>query len=122
MLLRLIAILAVGGALSVTPDAARADEGDALPGRAYASAYGPVPNMPVTIKPWDNSTTNLRVKSSFSEALSKSGIRLAEAGTPLLLNFETEIESLASPALGPTLGQVQGRNWDSRVRMNLWSN
>jgi hypothetical protein len=122
MLLRLLGILAVGGALAAAPEVAFADDGDVLPGRSYASSYGPVPNMPVTVKPWDNSAANLRVKSSFTDALSKHGVRLAESGTPLLLNFETEIESLAAPSLGPTLGQVQGRNWDSRVRMNLWSN
>ncbi len=123
MFLRVLAILALFEVALGVPATARADEPEVLPGRAYASSFGPVPaNLPVTVKPWDNSVANLKVKSSFTDALSKHGVKLAETGTPLLLNFETEIESLASPAFGPTLGQVQGRNWDSRVRMNLWSN
>jgi hypothetical protein len=122
MLLRVITILAVVGMLDVS-QAARADEDDQMPGRVYASSFGPVPaDTPIAVRPWDNSTANLRLKSSFSEQLSKRGVKLTETGTPLLLNFDTEIESLAAPSLGPTLGQAQGRNWDSRVRMNLWSN
>lgn len=128
MLLRVITILTVIGSLTgvgmlAGSVPARADEEDPMPGRAYASSFGQVPaNTPITVKPWDNSSANLRLKSSFSEQLSKRGVSLTETGTPLLLNFDTEIESLASPSLGPTLGQVQGRNWDSRVRMNVWSN
>jgi hypothetical protein len=118
MLLRVIAILGLAGLL-VGADVARADDEDPMPGRSYASSFGPVPaNTPITVKPWDNSTANLRIKSSFSEQLSKRGIKMTETGTPLLLNFDTEIENLASPGLGPSLGQLQGRNWDSRVRMN----
>ena len=122
MVLRVMAILALCGVLGVPLSAARADD-EPLPGRAYASSYGPVPvNLPIAVKPWDNSAANLRVKSSFTEALSKRGVKLTESGTPLLLNFDTEVESLATPGYGPSLGQVQGRNWDSRVRMNVWSN
>ena len=122
MILRGLAVLA---ALGLVAGAAPglAQDANPAPGRSYASAFGPVPaDLPVTVRPWDNSTANLRVKASFTEALSRHGIKLAEFGTPLLLNFETEVESLASPGTGPSLGQVQGRNWDSRVRMNLWSN
>jgi hypothetical protein len=123
MLLRVIAILALGGILAESVPAAIADDSEPLPGRTYASAYGPVPsNQPIAVKPWDNSAANLRVKSTFTDALSKRGVRLTDTGTPLLLNFDTEVESLASPNYGPSLGQAQGRNWDSRVRMNLWSN
>jgi hypothetical protein len=122
MLLRVLAVLAIGG-LFGGADAVRAQEPEPMPGRTYASSFGPIPaNLPVTVKPWDNSAGNMRVKASFTDALSKRGVKLAESGTPLLLNFETEVESLAGPSVGPTLGQVQGRNWDSRVRMNLWSN
>ena len=123
MLLRVIAVLALVGMLAGSTVARADDEEPPMPGRAYASSFGPVPeNTPIIVRPWDNSTANLRIKSSFSEQLSKRGVKMTETGTPLLLNFDTEIESLAAPGLGPTLGQVQGRNWDSRVRMNLWSN
>jgi hypothetical protein len=122
MLLRVIAIFVLVGMLAGST-AARADDEVPLPGRAYASSFGPVPaDMPIAVRPWDNSTANLRIKSSFTEQLSKRGVKMSETGASLLLNFDTEIESLAAPGIGPTLGQIQGRNWDSRVRMNLWSN
>jgi hypothetical protein len=75
----------------------------------------------MAVRPWDNSAANLRLKANFTDAMSKKGIRLAEGGAPLSLNFETEVESLTGPEYSPTLGQVQGRNHDTRVRLNLWS-
>jgi hypothetical protein len=123
-MLNKLRILGVCAAIAVAAQPAIADtDEDAAPGVAYASSYGPVPvGFAVTVRPWDNTNDNLRVKASFTDALSRRGIRLTEAGSPLTLNFETEIESLAMPTYGRSLGQVQGRNWDSRVRMNLWSN
>jgi hypothetical protein len=92
------------------------------PGRTHASSYAPLPgDLPVTVRPWDNSAANLRLKANFTDAMSKRGVRLAETGTPLLLNFETEIENLGGTEYNPTLGQVQGRNHDTRVRLNFWS-
>lgn len=122
-MLKILPILAVCVTmLAASPSFADTDE-DLGPGLAYASAYGPIPpGEAVAVRPWDNNNDSQRVKASFTDALSRRGVRLTETGTPLTLNFETEIESLAVPNTGPSLGQVQGRNWDSRVRMNLWSN
>jgi len=93
-----------------------------LPGRAHAAAYAPVPSgLPITVRPWDNNSANQRLKSKFTETLSQRGVSLAETGAPLTLNFETEVESIAVPDGGPSLGQLQSRNHESRIRMNLWS-
>lgn len=93
-----------------------------LPGRTHAAAYAPMPSdLSITVRPWDNNSANQRLKSKFTETLSQRGVRLAEAGAPLTLNFETEVESIAVPDGGPSLGQLQARNHESRIRMNLWS-
>lgn len=90
-------------------------------GRLHASTYGPIPEgVPTSVRPWDNSAANLRLKATFAETLGRRGVKLAD-NAPLALNFETEVESLSVPDGGPTLGQVQARNHDSRVRMNFWS-
>ncbi len=123
-MLKMLRIVGVCATLAVAAAPAIADtEEDTAPGVAYASSYGPIPlGFAVMVRPWDNTNDNQRVKASFTDALSRRGITLAENGSPLTLNFETEIESLAVPAYGHSLGQVQGRNWDSRARINLWSN
>lgn len=120
MTLRLLPILValiVVGALPV-----RAED-DGSPGLAYASLFMPIPaGTPINVRPWDNSAENQRVQESLTDALTQRGVPLAGKGTPLTLNFETRVESLAVPGYGPSLGEVQGRNYDSRIRMNLWSN
>jgi hypothetical protein len=121
MTLRLLPILVVlavvGAALPV-----RAED-DGSPGLAYASLFTPIPaGTPINVRPWDNSAENQRVQESLTDALTQQGVALTGKGTPLTLNFETKVESLAVPGVGPSLGQVQGRNYDSRIRMNLWSN
>jgi len=122
MALRLLPVLAVTAALIAPVALADTDEAPA-PGMAYTSSYGPIPtDLPVAVRAWDNTNDSQRVKASFADALSRRGVKLGEVGSPLTLNFETEIESLAAPPGTPSLGQVQARNWDSRVRMNLWSN
>lgn len=117
--------LALGWGAGVAPAAAQApaSTGDGpAPGRTHASSYAPLPSgAALAVRPWDNSAANLRLKANFTDAISKRGLRLAESGAPLSLNFETEVESLSTPDTGPTLGQVQGRNHDTRVRMNFWS-
>jgi hypothetical protein len=95
----------------------------AAPGLAYASSFFPVPaGTPINVQPWDNTTDNQRVTSSFTKALNRRGVPLTDQRAKLILNFETEVDSLAAPGTGPTLGQAQGRSYDSRIRMNLWSN
>ena len=123
MTLRLATLLIVATLFSAAiPALADNDEG-AAPGLAYASSFFPVPSgTPISVRPWDNSDENLRVKRSFTEALGRRGVPLTDGRTSLMLNFETEVESLAVPGVGPSLGQAQGRNRDSRIRMNLWSN
>ncbi len=121
--LPVLARVAAVAAVLMAPAALADTDDEAAPGVAYASSYGPVPpELAVAVRPWDNTTEAQRVKASFADALSRRGVKLGETGAPLTLNFETEIESLAAPPGGPSLGQVQARNWDSRVRMNLWSN
>ncbi len=128
MTLRLLSIfVALAITCAVMPvraqDTRHDNSEDGSPGVAYASSFMPVPvGAPINVRPWDNTAENQRVKSSFTDALHRRGVPLSNGGTALTLNFETEIESLAVPGAGPTLGQVQGRNWDSRIRMNLWSN
>lgn len=122
MVLKLLGLLgAMALALSLSPGFAQNPDAP-LPGRTHAASYAPVPSgLPIAVRPWDNNAANLRLKSKFTEALSQRGVTLAEAEAPLALNFETEMESIAVPDGGPTLGQVQARNHESRVRMNLWS-
>ena len=121
--LPVLARIAAVAAVLMAPAALAETDEDGAPGVAYASAYGPIPpGLAIAVRPWDNTADAQRVKASFADALSRRGVKLAEANAPLSLNFETEIESLAVPPGGPSLGQVQARNWDSRVRMNLWSN
>ena len=119
------AVVALSVLAVVEPAAAQSPTGPGdspPPGRTHASSYAPLPgDLPVTVRPWDNSAANLRLKANFTDAMSKRGVRLAESGTPLLLNFETEIENLGGTEYSPTLGQVQGRNHDTRVRLNFWS-
>lgn len=93
-----------------------------LPGRTHAASYAPIPSgLAITVRPWDNNTANQRLKSKFTEALSQRGVALADLGAPLSLNFETEVDNIAVPEGGPSLGQVQARNHESRVRLNFWS-
>lgn len=122
MTLKILGLLAASAlALGLSPGLAQSPDGP-LPGRTHAASYAPVPSgLSIAVRPWDNNTANQRLKSKFTEALSQRGVTLAEAGAPLTLNFETEVESIAVPDGGPTLGQVQARNHESRVRMNLWS-
>ncbi len=115
------AIFTLAGALAALPAVVQAQDSPP-PGRTHAAAYAPVPTeLTVAVRPWDNSAANLRLKTNFTDAMAKRGVRLAEADAPLMLNFETEVESLSAPEAGPTLGQVQSRNHESRVRMNFWS-
>src|SRR5258708_29177291 len=122
-MLKILQILAVcATVLAASSGCAHAEDGVG-PGLDYASVYAPIPTgVAVAVRPWDNNNDSQRVKASFTDALSRRGVRLTETGSPLILNFETEIESLAVPNSGPSLGQLQGRNWDSRARINLWSN
>ena len=121
MALNRFAVLAVFLVLGPGPAIAQSPDGPP-PGRMHASSYGPIPGgMPIAVRPWDNTAANLRLKSKFVEALNQRGIKMAETGTPLNLNFETEVESVAVPEHVPTLGQVQARNHESRVRLNFWS-
>lgn len=114
----LVALVVVGAALPV-----RAQDDNDSPGLAYATLFMPIPvGTPINVRPWDNSAENQTVRESFTDALTQHGVHLADKGTPLMLNFETRVESLAVPGNGPSLGEVQGRNYDSRIRMNLWSN
>lgn len=115
----LVALVVMGATLPV-----RAQDDSDSPGLAYATLFLPIPaGTAINVRPWDNSAENQSVKGSFQDALAQHGVRLADNGTPLLLNFETSVESLAVPSVGgPSLGEVQGRNYDSRIRMNLWSN
>lgn len=90
---------------------ARAQGGEDAPqGLAYASSFAPVPaGAAINVRPWDNTTDNQRVTTSFSQALTRRGIAL-NGRTALTLNFETEVESLAAPS---------GFGRESRVRMEL---
>jgi hypothetical protein len=125
----ILGALLLGGGLAAAPAGAQAPPpaptGAATaagPGRLHASAYAPIPqDLPTAVRPWDNSAANLRLKATFTDTMTRRGIKLAEAGAPLALNFETEVESLSVPDGGPSLGQVIARNHDSRVRMNFWS-
>lgn len=114
----------LGGAVpgGTGPAAAQSASAPAGAGRLHASSYAPVPDgLATSVRPWDNSAANLRLKSAFADALGRRGVKTADSGAPLALNFETEIEDLSVPDGGPTLGQVLARNHDSRVRMNFWS-
>lgn len=92
-----------------------AEDEEAAPGLAYASSFIPVPaGTPIDVQPWDNTADNQRVKMSFTEALNRHGVPLMERRATLVLNFETEVDSLAVP--------VGGFGRDSRVRMSLGSN
>lgn len=123
MTLRLAALLIAATLVGATVPALADDDDGPAPGLAYASSFFPVPaGTAISVRPWDNTDENLRVKRSLAEALGRRGVKLTDGRASLMLNFETEVESLAVPGVGPSLGQVQGRNWDSRVRMNLWSN
>ncbi|MBV8535360.1 MAG: hypothetical protein JO128_07200 [Alphaproteobacteria bacterium] len=118
---RLAALLIACAALGGAALGARADdESEAAPGRAYASSFIAVPaGAPINVRPWDNSAENQRVKLSFTEALHRRGIPLTESGATLILNFETEVDSLAVPGLGTGLGHVRD---ESRVRMDIQDN
>ena len=122
MALKLLGLLAVSAlALSLAPGFAQSPDAP-LPGRTHAASYAPVPSgLTITVRPWDNNAANQRLKGKFTEALSQRGVKLAETGAPLAFNFETEMESVAVPDGGPSLGQVQSRNHESRIRMNFWS-
>lgn len=119
MRVRIAALLVVCAVSGAAVTARADDQSEAAPGLAYASSFFPVPSgTPISVQPWDNSAENQRVKLSFTEALNRHGVRLTEGGTPLTLNFETEVESLAVPG-GTGLGQVRN---ESRVRMDIQDN
>jgi hypothetical protein len=108
----MLAFVVAGAALPV--HAEEADSG--APGVTFASLFFPVPaGTPISVRPWDNTTQNQRVKLSLAEALHRRGVPTTDGRTSLTLNFETEVESLAVPGPGSALGQSQ----ESRVRMNL---
>jgi hypothetical protein len=119
MKLRAAALLVVCTVSAVALSArADDDQSGAAPGLAYASSFVPVPSgAPITVRPWDNSAENQRVKLSFTEALHRRGVPLRESGTQLTLNFETEVDSLAVQGVGP--GQIRN---ESRVRMDIQDN
>jgi len=122
MTLKRLSLLAVAAlVLGLAPSLAQSPDGPP-PGRTHASSYAPIPaGLAIAVRPWDNTSANLRLKGKFAETLAQRGVKLAESGAPLNLNFETEVESIAVPEGGPTLGQVQARNHESRVRLNFWS-
>ncbi len=123
-MLKFMAVLAMTGSLLASASAlyAQSEPDPTSPGRATASSYGPLPvGMPMIVRPWDDYPTNLKVKSGFTDALSRRGIKISDDNTALRFTFETEVESLSESNEGPTLGQAQGNNWDKRIRMNLWS-
>lgn len=103
MILKLLAIsVSIVAAAGLSPSFAQNPEG-ALPGRAHAASYAPLPaDLSIAVRPWDNNAANQRLKSKFTEALSQRGVKLAEGSASLTLNFETEVESIAVPDSGPT--------------------
>src|SRR6185437_2708496 len=116
---KIVALLVACAAFSATYAARAADQSEAAPGLAYASSFVPVPSgTPISVRPWDNSAENQRVKLSFTEALNRRGVRLTD-GAALTLNFETEVDSLAVPGVGAGLGQVRN---ESRVHMDIQDN
>jgi len=118
MRLRVVALLVACAVFGAAFVARAEDDGEAAPGLAYASSFLPVPSgTPISVRPWDNSAENQRVKLSFTEALNRRGVLLTDGGTPLTLNFETEVESLAVPGIG--FGQVRD---ESRVHMDIQDN
>lgn len=105
----LVAFAIVGSAVPVW--AADDNQPAPPPGLAFASSFMPVPaGTPINVRPWDNTTENQRVQSSFTEALHRRGVPLTERRAKLILNFETEVDSLAIPS-----------DRDERVRMSLGS-
>jgi len=111
-------LIACAAACGAAAGARADDQNDTSPGTAYASSFIPVPaGTPINVRPWDNSAENQRVKLSFTDALHRRGVPLTEGGATLMLNFETEVQSLAVPGIG--MGQVRN---ESRVRMDIQDN
>ena len=116
---KIVALFIACVALGATFTAHADDQGEVTPGLAYASSFAPLPSgKPISVRPWDNSAENQRVKLSFTEALNRRGVLLTD-GAVLALNFETVVESLAVPGVGSGLGQVRN---ESRVRMDIQDN
>jgi hypothetical protein len=87
-----------------------------------AVAYHGLPaEAPVTVTPYDDNATNLRLKARFEEALQSKG-RDTASEAPLRLVFETEVRYLAPAAKEPTLGRLEaGKGEGVDARVNVWS-
>ncbi|MBI3453138.1 MAG: hypothetical protein HY057_10015 [Rhodospirillales bacterium] len=109
-------------ALVAGPAAGQGTYDPAAPGQVHASAFAAMPaDLPIAVRPLDNSTDNLRLKRRFQDALASRSIPTAPDKAPLALNFETEVQETARSRRPPSLGEFKGDNRDSQVRINLWS-
>lgn len=106
-----LAVIVLGGQ-------ARAQE---APGSLFASRFQTLPaTLVVQVRPLDNSRENLDLKPRFDAALQQRAVSV-QAGAPLVLNFETEVQPILRQGTGGTLGEARVTNRDSQLRINLWS-
>jgi hypothetical protein len=107
-LLRLSGALALALAAGLPVEAADTVD-PAAPGQGRSTSFAPLPaGVAIAARPLDNSDTNLRVASSFAEALARRGYRRGDASARYALNFDIEVQPIRQPSLKPTAGETRG--------------
>lgn len=94
----------------------------AAPGQLRATAFHPLPPAAaIAVRPLDDSPANLELRASMIAALVASGRALAADSAGLVLEFESEVEGLAS-GREPRFGSGVTTNRETRLKLNMWSN
>jgi hypothetical protein len=91
------------------------------PGVARSMSFTALsPEAIVTVRPLDNTRTNIALKQHFAEILRKRAVRVDENAGSYVLNFETEVDR-SVPRMAPSLTSGSGTSRDSEVRINVWA-
>jgi hypothetical protein len=117
-----LSIIRLGAIAALLAGPAAADEQDAsAPGQARSTSFSAfAPDVPITVRPLDNSQANLALREHFAEALKRRSLRVGEIPAPLVLNFETEVDQTIRRGW-PTLATATGGNREAEVRVDVWS-
>ena len=94
-----LGIAACPGAIVAQPETPRIEFPG--PGRIMATSYMKIPvGLPVAVRPLDDSTNNLRLKTNIEAALAARRWQLQGATAPLAFNFEVEYQALGTRVPG----------------------
>ena len=92
------------------------------PGMISSRSYQPLPQgLALTVKPFDDSDTNIMIRDHLVDELKRSAYRMSDTAV-LELSFETSVAEVNFSGPEPTLGTLSAdAGGDLDVNVNVWS-